>query len=65
MDLYHIWCNLQSDVSDMEFCESVDRYLGQLREAGRIAEYRLTRDVKFALYRDFPDPQRERGGEKF
>ncbi|MFV1979466.1 MAG: DUF6614 family protein [Myxococcota bacterium] len=31
MDLYHIWCNLQSDVSDMEFCESVDRYLGQLR----------------------------------
>ena len=100
----------------MEFCESVDRYLGQLREAGRIAEYRLTRrklglgpsemgefhivietrdlaqldmafqdvssrtgvveelhyavnrvarDVKFALYRDFPDPQRERGGEKF
>jgi hypothetical protein len=22
-------------------------------------------DVQFALYRDFPDPQRERGGEKF
>lgn len=116
MDLYHIWCNLRTDVSDLEFSESVDRYLGQLREAGRIAGYRLTRrklglgpsemgefhivievrdlaqldaafrdvsvrtgaveelhyavnrvacDVRFALYRDFPDPHRERGGEKF
>jgi hypothetical protein len=23
------------------------------------------RNVRFALYRDFPDPQRRRGGEKF
>jgi hypothetical protein len=116
VDLYHIWCNLRPDVSDLEFCESVDRYLGQLREAGRIVGYRLSRrklglgpseigefhivieirdlaqldaafrevsmrtgaveelhyavnrvatDVKFALYRDFPDPHREHGGEKF
>ena len=116
MDLYHIWCNLRPDVSDLDFCESVDRYLEQLREAGRIAGHRLTRrklglgpsemgefhivievrdlaqlddafrdvsarrgaveelhhavnrvacDVKFALYRDFPDPHRERGFEKF
>ena len=116
MDLYHIWCNLRSDTSDLEFCESVDRYLRQLREAGRIVGHRLTRrklglgpseigefhivieiddlaqldaafrevssrtgaieelhhavnrvacDVTFALYRDFPDPHRARGGEKF
>ena len=116
MDLYHIWCNLRSDVSDLDFCESVDRYLNRLREAGRIEGHRLTRrklglgpsemgefhivievedlaqldeafrevsartgvveelhhavnrvacDVKFALYRDFPDPHRERGDEKF
>jgi len=116
MDLYHIWCNLRPDVSDLEFCENVDRYLAPLRETGLIAGHRLTRrklglgpselgefhivievrdlaqldaafrevssrtgtveelhhavnrvarDVKFALYRDFPDPHRERGGEKF
>ena len=116
MDLYHIWCNLKPEVSDLEFAESVDRYLGQLREAGRIVGHRLTRrklglgpselgefhivveiedlaqldaafrevssrtgaveelhhavnrvarDVKFALYRDFPDPHRARGSEKF
>jgi len=116
MDVYHIWCNLRSGVSDLEFCENVDRYLRRLRENDRIAGYRLTRrklglgpaefgefhvtievedlaqldaafrdvsarsgeieelhhavnrvacDVKFALYRDFPDPERIRGGEKF
>ncbi len=26
---------------------------------------RMACDVQFALYRDFPDPHRERGGEKF
>jgi hypothetical protein len=26
---------------------------------------RVATDVKFALYRDFPDANRERGGEKF
>lgn len=26
---------------------------------------RHARDVTFALYRDFPDPQRARGGERF
>ncbi len=116
MDVYHIWCNLRSGTSDLEFCENVDRYLGGLCEAGRIVSHRMTRrklglgpaefgefhitiefedlaqldqaftnvsarsgpveelhhavnrvacDVKFALYRDFPDPHRERGGEKF
>ena len=116
MDVYQIWCNLRPDVSDLEFCERVDQYLGQLREAGRISSHRLTRrklglgpstigefhivievedlaqldtafrdvstrtgpveelhhavnrvacDVQFALYRDFPDPHRQRGGEKF
>jgi hypothetical protein len=116
MDVYHIWCNLRSGVSDLEFCENVDRYLGRLREAERIVGHRMMRrklglgpaefgefhimievqdlaqlddafrdvsvrsgaieelhhavnrvacDVKFALYRDFPDPARQRGGEKF
>lgn len=116
MDLYHIWCNLNPGVSDVEFTENVGRYLGELQRADRIASFRLTRrklglgpaqlgefhivveirdlgqldhafrevstrsgavealhaavnraarDVTFALYRDFPDPHRTRGDEKF
>jgi len=116
MDLYHVWCNLRSGASDVEFADQVERYLGHLRQRGRIVGHRMTRrklglgpsqigefhivieiedlaqldtafrevstrsglveelhravnhvatDLTFALYRDFPDPQRERGGEKF
>ncbi|MCG8589870.1 MAG: hypothetical protein MJE66_11320 [Proteobacteria bacterium] len=116
MDLYHIWCNLKPGVSDADFADNVERYLGELRRAGRIAGFRLTRrklglgpahlgefhiavevldlaqlesafrdvskrsgpveelhaavnqlarDLTFALYRDFPDPHRDRGDEKF
>ena len=116
MDLYHIWCNLKPGVSDVEFAESVDHYLGELQRADRILGFRVTRrklglgperlgefhvvvevrdlahlesafrdvstrsgvvevlhaavnqaacDLTFALYRDFPDPHRERGSEKF
>lgn len=116
MDHYHIWCNLKPGVSDVEFADGVERYLGELRDAGRIEGFRLgrrklglgpgdlgefhivvevrdlaqldeafrhvstrsgvveelhaavnqsARDLTFALYRDFPDPHRERGSEKF
>jgi hypothetical protein len=116
MDHYHVWCNLRSGASDTKFADDVDRYLGGLRNAGRIVGFRMTRrklglgpsdlgefhivievedlaqldnafrdvsartgvvedlhhavnrvatDVTFALYRDFPDPGRVRGGEKF
>ena len=116
MNIYHIWCNVLPEISDLEFCENVDRYLGRLHDGGRIAGHRITRrklgmgpaelgefhvmievedlaqldrafcevstrsgeieelhhavnrvarDLKFALYRDFPDPHRERGSEKF
>ena len=116
MDLYHVWCNLKPGVSDVGFCEDVARYLGSLRDGGRIRSFRVTRrklglgpeglgefhieievddlaqldrafqsvsaraepieelharvnqvatDVRFALYRDFPDPQRRRGAERF
>ena len=43
MDLYHIWCDLDQDVSDVEFCDDVDRYLGALQEAGRIEGFRISR----------------------
>jgi hypothetical protein len=116
VDLYHVWCNLKSGVSDVGFAEDVSRYLGSLRDGGRIRSFRLTRrklglgpddlgefhiaieveglaqlddafrevsaraepieelharvnqvvtDLRFALYRDFPDPHRRRGAERF
>jgi hypothetical protein len=116
VDLYHVWCNLKPGVSDTGFCEDVGRYLGSLRQTGRIRGFRITRrklglgpsdlgefhiaievddlaqldrafqsvseradpveelharvnqvtsDLVFALYRDFPDPHRRRGQERF
>ena len=116
MDHYHIWCNLRPRVSDVEFCERVDAYLGRLRNEGLIESHRISRrklglgpsslgefhvavlvrdlaqlerafvsvsarsgavealhaavnqlacDLTLALYRDFPDEHRVRGGEQF
>jgi hypothetical protein len=116
VDVYDIWCDLRPESSDVEFADAVARYLGRLREDGRIAGHRLTRRklglgprslgefhieievedlaqldrafedvsrregpieslhhavnrhaarVEFALYRDFPDPGRVRGAERF
>lgn len=113
MDLYHIWCDLKPGVSDLQFAENVDAYLGELVSQDRIASFRISRrklglgppslgefhvcieirdltqldeafrevssrrepieslhvavnqsatNLTFALYRDFPDPQRNQGG---
>jgi Family of unknown function (DUF6614) len=43
VDLYHIWCNLRPDVSDVEFAERIDAYLGHLRDAGKIEGHRISR----------------------
>ena len=116
MDIYHVWCDLKPEISDLAFSEKVAAYMGHLREQGLIEGWRLTRrklglgapglgefhlmiEVKdlaqldaafqrvasraepaegfhfgvnslvrnatFALYRDFPDPVRQRGQERF
>ena len=116
MDHYHIWCNLKPGVSDVEFTEKVNAFLGELELKGLVRAHRITRrklglgpkelgefhvriafddlaqldrvfkviaarsgeveaqhfaanagatDLTFALYRDFPDPVRKRGEEKF
>jgi len=116
MDIYHIWANLKPGVSDVEFCEATGKYLGKLKEAGKLESWRITRrklglgdpllpefhimiefksldqldkafaaaaarsepiesfhfavntkvtNVKFALYRDFPDAVRKTGSERF
>jgi hypothetical protein len=43
MDIYHIWCNLKETVKDVDFCASVNAYLGHLRELGTISGFRIAR----------------------
>lgn len=43
MDHYEIWCNLKDSHRDLEFAANLRGYLGQLREQGKIADFRLTR----------------------
>ena len=56
---------------EIEDLAQLDRAFGTVASrAGEIetlhhAVNRYARDVQFALYRDFPDSQRERGGEQF
>ena len=116
MDLYHVWCDLAPEQSDLAFVRAVRAWLGHLQAEQAIAGYRLTRrklglapadlgefhiiievenlaqldrafnavssraepveglhhavnskvrEVRFALYRDFPDPGRRTGEERF
>lgn len=43
MDLYHIWCDLKPGVSDREFAASISKFLGFLKEQGKIGAWRITR----------------------
>lgn len=114
MDVYELSVDLAPGVRDLEFVAAVNRYLGRLRDDGRIESWRLlrrklgfgrgqefrilieTRDLaqlddafrvvserkgevedahfgvnslvtnfEAALFRDFPDPHRITGDERF
>ena len=43
MNIYHIWAQLKTGVSDMEFVNSVHKYLGPLQDEGHLETYRITR----------------------
>ncbi len=43
MDIYHGWFNLKEGEADGEFARHFAAYMGNLKEAGRIAGWRLTR----------------------
>ena len=43
VDIYHVWCDLKSGVSDQEFCTSASRYLDHLQAIGQLHSYRITR----------------------
>jgi hypothetical protein len=43
MDIYHVWCDLKSGVSDVTFSEKVATYMGHLKREGLIENWRTTR----------------------
>jgi hypothetical protein len=43
MDYYEIWCDLVDTRRDVELARNVEAYLGALRDAGKIAGYRMAR----------------------
>lgn len=43
MDIYHIWCDLNPDTSDLEFTNAVTVYLQHLIDEGHLASFRITR----------------------
>jgi hypothetical protein len=116
MDIYHVWCDPKSGISDLEFAAKTTAYMEHLKSNGLIEAWRLMRrklglapaglgdfrlmiEVRdmaqleaafqrvasrrepvesvhfavnslvdkaiFGLYRDFPDPIRHHGEERF
>lgn len=43
MDCYEIMADLKPGVSDLEFCDAVNAYLGHLQAAGKLRSFRVRR----------------------
>lgn len=43
MDIYHIWCDLKSGVTDLEFVTAAQDYLSKLASEGQLEAFRITR----------------------
>ena len=43
MNYLHIWADLKETHKDLEFCDAVNRYLGNLKDNGLIEHFTLTR----------------------
>ncbi len=43
IDIYHVWCDLKPGAGDTEFADMVQGFLAHLKDAGQIADFRLTR----------------------
>lgn len=51
MDIYHIWCDLQPGIRDLDFSNAVEAWLGDLAGRGLLEQYRITR-CKLGLKHD-------------
>ena len=43
LDIYHIWCDLKTGVLDTDFTDAANEFLGNLKQSGGLATYRITR----------------------
>ena len=56
MDIYHIWCNKDGDISDDDWVGHIRTFLGKLKDEGRIEGFRITRcKMGFRSIADLPE----------
>ena len=42
-DIYHIWCDKKSGISDRDFVDNMRKFLGHLVQESKLNSYRITR----------------------
>lgn len=56
MDIYHVWANIEGDITDEEFVDNIKNFLNQLKEENKIESYRITRcKLGFRSIQDLPE----------
>ena len=56
MNIYHIWCDKQGDITDSDWVNNMRGFLDHLVSEGRMASYRITRcKMGFRSIQDLPE----------
>ena len=56
MDIYHVWCNIEGDVTDKEWAHDLREFLQSLKDEHKIESYRITRcKLGFRSIQDLPE----------
>lgn len=56
MDIYHIWCDKDGDISDQDWVGHIRDFLSTLKDEGRIEGFRITRcKMGFRSIQDLPE----------
>ena len=56
MDIYHVWADIEGDITDREWCENLRNFLKALKEEQKIESFRITRcKLGFRSIADLPE----------
>lgn len=56
MDIYHIWANKESDISDVDWVNNLKSFLDHLVKENKMVSYRITRcKMGFRSIADLPE----------
>ena len=56
MNIYHIWCDKQGDISDLEWVNNMKKFLDHLVQENSMVSYRITRcKMGFRSIQDLPE----------